>query len=212
MKLSYLCEGNVEDIPSPNPTKRQMTVTQVPAAFATEQEIRGFFAPLGVTAVRKVYPHLANSGWEVTTSSNYRAVGKFLHENGLLDRCGGSGSNNGQSFYLDHPPWAGSVPRSWLPAKAKDKDNYRPTVVATKKALVAAGFECSYLRSGSEERVKVTDDAVPFNLVFVDEGKGLQAKVLTSGQTFRNVHRYVPVTVEQAVKLTQRAAGLFKDL
>lgn len=202
-----------------------MTATQVvtPAVFTTEQEVRDFFAPLGVREVRRLRGYdpsapgdhyVDTNTWEVKTTSNHRTVGKFLYEHDLLERCGGSGTGSETSFYLDHPPWKDNLPRSWLPSKAVKKDDYHPEVVACKKALVDAGFKASYLRSGSEEGVKVTDDAVPFNLAFVVDGfhKTLHAKVLTSGQTFRNQHRYEPVTVEQAVTLTKRAAALLVNL
>ncbi len=202
-----------------------MTAAQAtPAVFETAEQVREFFAPLGVRKVERLNRYDPNATtpdkyvptntWEVGTHSSHRVVGKFLFEHGLLERCGGSGTGNETSFYLDHPPWKDNVPRSWLPAKVVKKDDYHPDVVACKKALVDAGFKASYLRSGLEEGVKVTDDAVPFNLAFVVDGhhKTLHAKVLTSGQTFRNVHRYVPVTVEQAVTLTKRAAALLVNL
>ncbi len=189
-----------------------MTQVLTPTVFNSEQEVKDFFAPLQVTEVQITWVH--HNGWEVRTNSTHREIGKFLHEHGLLDRCGGSGAGKNKAFYLDHPPWKGQIPLSWLPASARQKDDYHPEVVACKKALTDAGFHGSYLRSGAEEGVRVTDDLVPINLAFVVDADHatLHAKVLTSGRTFKNVYKYVPVTVEQAVKLVQRASGLFVDL
>lgn len=201
-----------------------MTATTTPTVFTTEEEVREFFAPLGVKSVRRFARYdptatttdksVPTDTWEVNTNSNHRVVGKFLFENDLLERCGGTGTGNETSFYLDHPPWKDMVPRSWLPSKAVKKDDYHQDIVECKKALVDAGFKVSYLRKGMEEGVKVTDDAVPFNLAFVVDShhKTLHAKMLVSGQTFHNVHKYVPVTVEQAVALVKRAATLLVNL
>lgn len=178
----------------------------------TEQEVSDLFAPLGVTKVEACF--VGSGGWCVRTTSTHRQVGKFLHENNLLDRAGGSGTGRSQSFYFDNPAWSGKLPKSWLPKEAKPADDYALEVVACKAALVAAGFEVRYLRAGLEEGVKVTDNRLLFNLAFVVDGyrTELHAKFLASGQTFHNQHNYVKVSVDQAVELTRRATTILDGL
>jgi hypothetical protein len=187
--------------------------------MATEQEVRDLFAPLGVRQVRELVGYNSQQGgdpaWEVTVTSGTRQVGRFAYEQGLLDRIGGSGSYRDEAtFYFDNRNRNGQMPKSWLPKAAQTQDDYAADIVALKKALIDAGYGCSYLRMGVEEGVKITDDAVPYNLSFVwsPSNPNLQARFLTGGKTFHNDYRFVKVTVEQAVELVRRSAALLTGL
>src|SRR5262245_51287071 len=102
----------------------------------THQEVCNLFTALGVVRVERV-----GAGWLIQTSADHRTVGAFLYTHGLLHRTGGQGTSEHCAVYYDQPGWCGKVPRSWLPAIAKKKqDYYRPSIVACREALINAGF------------------------------------------------------------------------
>lgn len=170
-----------------------------------EAEVRELFAPLGVLTVKGIWDgHSTDNGaWEVQVDSNYRAVGRFAFENGLLDRIGGSGCYNQCHFFFDNPPWNGNLPKAWLP-KAAVTDTRAPALVSLKAALPC---KSQWL---NDTQLKVLE--LPFNLsIRYSKGK-LFARFLTSGQTFRNQYDDHELTQEQAVELVRRSRHLLTDL